>query len=77
MKRQKQTPETIDARAWKWPLKNGIATRRTIVTIISFRAKIGRIQAEAEFDRAFKSGEIQPASNVGLNEGLPAYRVAR
>jgi len=67
----------IDTRRWKWPLANAKATRQTFINIISDRAQISRPEAEAEFSRALKAGEVVTTQNVGMYPGIPAYKIVK
>ena len=76
-KQLKTESGAIDPRTWKWPLKDGRATRRTFIAIIVDRAKVSIPEAEAEFERALKSGEVRHVSNVGLDKGVKAYKIIK
>ena len=75
--KKKEPKEGIESRSWKWPLKGSRATRRTFICIIVDRAKVSIPEAEAEFERALKSGEVREASNIGLDKGIKAYKIVK
>jgi len=67
----------IDTRRWKWPLAGARATKTTFVRIIADRASVSTKEAEAEFNRALRAGEIAHVSNLGLQANVKAYQIVK
>lgn len=77
MRRSKKTMDKpIDERPrWQWRMKSSIAPEGTFVRIIRDTWKCTQDEAQEEFDRALKSGEIVAHGAIGTMRDVPIFKM--